>query len=317
MAIQYELRVSGIATGDGAADLVEITSDQAQQSDRPLVAVLTPPQFCDLALTESCDLETFDTLTDSESNYVDIYPGYLLGSFSVPSRSMDATDPDTFAFYMDKRRLIFFEKGDLAERVMQKIAASGVLRSTSAAHCLYVFMKALMADDLDYMGEVEDRMEDIEEDMMEKDFDITASAIMRYRRMSMRFSAFYQQMATMAAMLSDDENKLMTSEETSQFDHLENLADRLEGRAGTLREYSLQLHELHQTRIDLRQNSIMQVLTIVTVLLAPMTIVTGWFGMNLGTIPGLSLDVMWIILLVAFATCTALLLLIFHKKRWI
>lgn len=54
-----------------------------------------------------------------------------------------------------------------------------------------------------------------------------------------------------------------------------------------LREYSLQLYELHQTQIDLKQNSTMQILTIVTVMFAPLTLVTGWFGMNLTVLPGL------------------------------
>lgn len=318
MSIHYELRGADASQDAAVAGgLVEISSDEAHATPHPVVAVLTPVQFCDMALAENCTLDAFDTLTDSESNFVDPYPGYILGSFSVPSRSLETTDPDTFAFYMDARRLIFVDKGEVAERIVHRIAQAGALRSSSTAHCLYVFMKDLMADDLDFMGRVEDRMEDIEEDMMEKDFDITASAIMRYRRMSMRFSAFYQQLATMAAMLSDDEGQVMTQEDASQFDHLENLADRLESRAGTLREYSLQLHELHQTRIDLRQNSIMQVLTIVTVLLAPMTIATGWFGMNLNVLPALGFPFTWLILLGAFVVCTVALLLLFYRKRWL
>ena len=51
----------------------------------------------------------------------------------------------------------------------------------------------------------------------------------------------------------------------------------------TLKEYSMQLREMHQTQIDIRQNEIMKVLTIVTTLFMPLTLIAGWYGMNFCT----------------------------------
>ena len=61
----------------------------------------------------------------------------------------------------------------------------------------------------------------------------------------------------------------------------------------------------------------MQVLTIVTVLLAPMTLVTGWFGMNLNVMPGIDVEFMWLALLITFVVCTGFLLVIFYRKKWL
>ncbi len=318
MSIYYELRsVGALQASTLASNLVEVSADEAATSALPVVEVLTPAQFCQLGLEDCTDLATSQTLADAESNYVDIYPDHVMGSFSVPARSLEAADPDTFAFFLDKRKLVFVDDGAAAKHVLAQIVQAGVLRSTSVAHCLYVFMKYLMLDDLDYMGTVEDNMEDLEEAMMDLNTEVRTSQIMGYRRLSMRFAAFYQQLATMGAMLSDNENKMMSHEEARQFDHIENLADRLSNRADTLREYSLQLHELHQTHIDLRQNSIMQLLTIVTVILAPMTLVTGWFGMNLVTLPGADVPAMWAVMLGVFAVCIVALLVLFYRKRWL
>lgn len=318
MSLYYEIRAAGNQDADDlASNLVQISAQEADTSTLPLVKVLTPAQFCDLGIDDCKDLMTFDSLADAESNFVDIYQNYIMGSFSVPSRSIKIADPDTFAFYMDRKQLVFVDKGDVAQGILKQIEQGGVIRTMSTSHCLYVFMKDLMSDDLDFMSQVEDKMEDIEEAIMSTDLDLSASQIMNYRRLSMRFVTFYQQLATMAAMIGDDENKMMSHDEARQFDHLENLADRLANRATALREYSLQLHELHQTRIDLRQNATMQILTIVTVIIAPMTLVTGWFGMNLQVLPGLSFSFMWIVLIAAFILCIVLLLLLFHRKRWI
>ncbi|MGJ5623990.1 hypothetical protein MYD03_00160 [Mediterraneibacter gnavus] len=56
----------------------------------------------------------------------------------------------------------------------------------------------------------------------------------------------------------------------------------------TLKEYSMQLREMHQTQIDIRQNEIMKVLTIVTTLFMPLTLIAGWYGMNFAHMPELT-----------------------------
>lgn len=317
MGVRYEIRSTGLVPVDTLepSGLVEVTPAEAKKSLVPVVGVLSPRELCSLAITDVDDEEMLQTLEESESNFADIYSKYIIGSFAVPSKG--STELDTFAFYMDRQRLVFIDHGDTAEGVLRHIAQSGAIRNMTTAHCLYVFMKELLREDLAYMGTIEDQMEDLEEGLMEERVSISTPKIMRYRRMSMRFVSYYQQLATMAAMLSDDENKMMSREEVRRFDHMENLADRLAARAETLREYSLQLHELHQTHIDLRQNSTMQVFTIVTVLFAPLTLVTGWFGMNLASIPGLGFEGMWALLLVLFILCTAALLFFFRRKHWL
>lgn len=315
MGACYEIKPSGLVPAQSKGASCPADPMKAGKGFAPVVEVVTPQEFSALPLEELSDPEMLETLEEAESNFVDIYSKCIIGSFAVPLK--DSTDLDTFAFYLDRQRLVFIDRDSTAAGVLQRIAQSGAIRTTTTAHCLYVFMKELLREDLAYMGKVEDQMEDLEEGLMEERVGISTPKIMRYRRISMRFVSYYQQLATMAAMLSDDENKMMSREEARRFDHMENLADRLAARAETLREYSLQLHELHQTHIDLKQNSTMQVFTIVTVLFAPLTLVTGWFGMNLASIPGLGFEGMWALLLTLFILCTAALLLFFRRKHWL
>lgn len=55
---------------------------------------------------------------------------------------------------------------------------------------------------------------------------------------------------------------------------------RLREETQMLREYSMQVREVYQSQIDLRQNKIMKILTVVTTLFLPLTLVAGWYGMN-------------------------------------
>lgn len=318
MAICYELEELQLKpVEDHMSSLIQVNESEAERSTAPVVAVVTKQEFQDLGLENPNAHESLAELAASDSNYVDIYPSYIVGSLAVPSKTSLTEPPLLFAFYMDEHMLVFVDDDHTAETVLKHVINIGVLSDTTTGHCLYVFFKELLVDDLTFLADFEDRMESIEEHMLGSHAAVQSNAIMEYRRQSMRFGVYYQEIATMASILSDNENKLMNAQASRAFDHIENLADRLARRAETLKEYSLQLHELQQTRIDLKQNSIMQIFTIVTVLFAPLTLITGWFGMNLSVIPGLDWPFMWITLILAAVICTAALLALFKWKKWL
>lgn len=317
MSICYELEQSRLMlTKEHLPSLVQVDRTEAQHSSSPVIAILSKEEFAELGLEHADAHESLDQLAASDSNYVDIYPDYIVGSLAVPSKTSLVAEPSLFAFYLDRHRLLFVDEGNIAQKVLEHMVDIGVLSRTTTAHCLYVFFKELLVDDLTFLGRFEDKMEDIEEGMLDSNRDIPSSEIMKYRRQSMRFAVYYQEIATMASILSDNENGLMEKSGARSFAHIESLADRLATRSETLKEYSLQLHELEQTQIDLKQNSIMQVFTIVTVLFAPLTLVTGWFGMNLSLIPGLDWPFMWFALVIGALLCTGALLAFFRWKRW-
>lgn len=307
MAVRYELRDK----------MVEVSADEAKRSDVPVVEVITSDAFRTLTGIERDGVEALRSLEASETSFVEVYPGFLVGSFAVPDKADPTGDPALFSFYLEDEHLIFIEDGTVAEAILASIAKSGVMRTMGTAHCLYLFFKTLLVDDLAYLGRLEDTMEDAEEAMIERGADITTSMIMAYRRASSRLGTYYQQVAAMAAIIADDENKLMEPADARAFTRVSNLADRLANRAEIIKEYGIQLHELHQTRIDLKQNSIMQTFTIVTVLFAPLTLVTGWFGMNLTVLPGVDWPWMAAALIALAVITTSGFLIYFRRRHWL
>ena len=58
-------------------------------------------------------------------------------------------------------------------------------------------------------------------------------------------------------------------------------------RTSHLLEYAQQVKEAYQAQIDARQNSNMQFLTVISTIFFPLTLITGWYGMNFHDMPGL------------------------------
>ena len=66
-----------------------------------------------------------------------------------------------------------------------------------------------------------------------------------------------------------------------------NMMWRLKQYASLLREYAMQLREVWQAQQDARQNRVMSILTVVTTIFLPLTLLTGWYGMNFANMPEL------------------------------
>ena len=63
--------------------------------------------------------------------------------------------------------------------------------------------------------------------------------------------------------------------------------ERLHQYAAEMKEYTQQIREIYQTQITLQQNRVMNFLTVVTTIFMPLTLITGWYGMNFYNMPEL------------------------------
>ena len=64
-----------------------------------------------------------------------------------------------------------------------------------------------------------------------------------------------------------------------------------------LLEYAGQVNDAYQAKVDAKQNSNMQFLTIVSTFFFPLTLITGWYGMNFQNMPELKSGYSGVILL--------------------
>ena len=308
MAVRYEL----------LEKMIPVEPSQQEHGHVPIVTALDPEEFEELTFISQSIHDELAAVTAADSNYIDFMSDYIIGSFAIPDKENFArTDPEFIAFYMDKVHLIFVDNGRRAETILEHIQQNDLLRDKSVGGCLCAFTRAIVHGDLVYLGQLEDKMEDIEEAILDRDEDIAPRTIVNYRRFTMRLAAYYRQVANIMSLISENGLRLLKDSTAKSFRVLANDVDRLVSRMDTIESYSTQLRELYQTQIDLKQNSIMQVFTIVTVIFVPLTLVTGWFGMNLEYMPGLDWPFMVPFLLAASLILCVLLIYYFRRKKWL
>ena len=83
-----------------------------------------------------------------------------------------------------------------------------------------------------------------------------------------------------------------------------------------LRESCAQLQSLFQAEIDTRQNRIMQILTIVTTIFLPLTLLVGWYGMNFVGMPELTWKYGYPVVVVVSIVTVGISLWVCKKKKF-
>lgn len=79
----------------------------------------------------------------------------------------------------------------------------------------------------------------------------------------------------------------------------------------------MQLRDMYHTQIDVKQNRIMTLLTVVTTIFMPLTLIVGWYGMNFRYMP--ELETKWGYPGVIGLSVAIIIggLWFFKKKKWL
>jgi len=96
------------------------------------------------------------------------------------------------------------------------------------------------------------------------------------------------------------------------YDHLYRATEMLD----TLRDLSMALLETHLAIVANRTNYVMRVLTTVATFILPLSLVTGWFGMNFPKLAGLEIDNPDLFVLGLFGAITILMILLLRRGGW-
>mgnify|MGYP000930332707 CR=1 FL=1 len=167
-----------------------------------------------------------------------------------------------------------------------------------------------------FLQDYEENLSHLEEELLEGNMEDFDRKILLSRKELSVLSAYYEQLSDMGETLQQNAARHQTEQEALLFGLFCEKAGRLYDMVQTLKEYSMQLREMHQTQIDIRQNEIMKVLTIVTTLFMPLTLIAGWYGMNFAHMPELTAPGGYGIICVVCLLLIAVEIWIFKKKGW-
>ncbi len=247
----------------------------------------------------------------------DVFERSVHGTVCVPARHDEGEK--YVRFYMDEDRLLLIGGKEWTEEAVCRITEENIFDMTTCAQALFAFLDGVIYDEGEYIDELEESLNGWENKMLESGGDIPEGFeeyMQRMRRKLIKDYRYYDQLGDMAQALAESPCEIIDKKAGRMYKFLSDRMDRLSQDALNLREYSSQIYDMYQSRINLRQNKIMQFLTVITTIFMPLTLVTGWYGMNFDRMPELH----WRYGYAAVLGLSAVLLLIeyiaFRRKKW-
>lgn len=256
--------------------------------------------------------------TDSiEYCKAEMLPDCIVGTLVVPDKAAPLHDSMKLAYYLEKERLILIDENGRILDMLNHLLESELLETSGIPHFFFSFLESLIQDDMVFLQNFERRLATMEESLADTLPRELKSNVMTGRRELLVFHAYYQQLMDMCEILSENENDFFAKHFTSHFNRLFGRIDRLYDHTQILREYALQIREMHQTQVDIRQNETMRLLTVVSTIFFPLSLLTGWYGMNFQNMPELQNPWAYFILIAVCILIVALEIWYFKKKGWL
>lgn len=294
--------------------LVLASLKECLKDETPFVAIVNTEKWNKEKERYSMGID-MDVSTEMDTTKAVVNYDSLTGSFSIPQRD-DITGPRSeFAFALDEKGIVFIDDGKYVETRVNEIKTNKKWRLPSLERFIFDFIENIVKDDLRMLDNVEKSLEKIEADILSGDIGDVIGDLNTIRGDLLELGTHYEQLIDFGQELQENENQFFATENLRYFRLITDRIERYRNKVLSLREYSMQIRDLYQTQIDIKQNKIMAVLTIITTIFFPLSIVTGWYGMNFEHMPELSYT--WAYPAVA-GICLLIVtieLIIFRKKK--
>ena len=297
--------------------LKEIKKGELKNTDKQYVAVLSSDEW-------KQDLDSFEMGMDIDPDMSEIFTtkaevnyDSLTGSFSIPNRNDLSEDDSRFAFALDEKGIVFIDDSGKAEELIHNIQLAKKWKFPSLERFIYDFLDQIVKDDLRLMEKYERELDSIEKKIMGEN-DFSPSVRLNDIRSDIRdLRIHYEQLIDLGQELEENENNFFKQENLRYFRLFLNRMARLHDSSTSLRDYTVQLGDQYKANLDIRQNRIMTILTVVTTIFMPLTLIVGWYGMNFRYMPELEWRWGYPVIIVVTLLIAIGCLLFFKKKKWL
>lgn len=250
--------------------------------------------------------------TKAEVNY-----DSLTGTFSIPDRHNIAESNSKFAFALDEKGIVFIDDSGTVEEIISGVVKSKRWTNPSLERFIYDFLEQIIYHDQSILAKYDAELDEMEDKILAGEEDNYPKRLSEIRSDLRDMRIHYEQLEDLGQELEENENNFFAHENLRYFHLFTQRIARLHDTTAALRDYTAQIRELYQSQLDIKQNRIMTILTIVTTIFMPLTLIAGWYGMNFKYMPELEFKAAYPIVIAVSIVIVILSLVFFRKKKWL
>lgn len=179
------------------------------------------------------------------------------------------------------------------------------------------FFDRLTADDIQRIEDINEDIHALESEIINdrigEDFN---SQILQNEEYILKLHYYYEHMLDIVQSLDENENDILRDGKMLYISNLVRRLERLREDTDSLKNTVEHLQDAYYSYLDTQMNKTMKILTVLTTLFFPLTIIVGWYGMNFAAMPELTWKYGYIYVILLSVVVVLLLWRIGKKKNW-
>ncbi len=224
------------------------------------------------------------------------------------------------SLFLGENYVVSFQEseGDVFDKLRARIKSSvGRVRKMGPDYLAYALMDAVVDNYFLVLEAVEDRLEELDEEVYERPSHETIQDIHRLKREVLFLRKSIYPLREVAGSILRSESGLLTEATEAYFRDLNDHVMQVVDAVDSYRELISGLLDVYLSSVSNRMNDVMKILTIISTIFIPLSFLAGVYGMNFDNMPETHFEwayyVFWgVIIVLALAMVWN-----FKKRKWI
>lgn len=198
-------------------------------------------------------------------------------------------------------------------------ALAGLLQAQDgplpAERALYTFFDLLTREDGPRLEDLEESIAQLEDAIANGKSEGVTQQISMLRKKLLRLKRYYEGLYDALVDLEENQNGFLIKGQLTFMHIITNRVDRLNHSVLNLRDYVTQVREAYQAQLDIQLNQTMKMFTVITTIFLPLSLIAGWYGMNL-EMPEYGFRHAYPFVILASLLVVVVCIWYFKRKKW-
>lgn len=238
-----------------------------------------------------------------------------IGVLFLDKNNLNVTGEKVCICTGDNLLIFVYDNTDQSNRIVREFIASPISVKPSISNLFITFIEKTIIGHIEQHEQIEDEIALLENAFLTDRKNIGPGRILVLQKKLLVFKRFYEQLQHVLDDVQETKFNLIDEDNMRLFTLFTRRIDRLLKNVLVLREYVTQVRESYEAETDISLNRIMRLFTVVTVIFLPLTLIVGWYGMNL-KMPEYNWIWSYPIVITISIIIVIFTILFFRKNKW-
>lgn len=271
-----------------------------------------------LKLNNQIIIECKNNNTYSKSNF-EIYDDYYFATINIKNNKDINKEFGKIGIIIKKNVIIIInildnQNHDLDNKISTMI--KHIRNNSSLDYILSLLINTLIDGFFDTLQYLENKIISIEKELLKRDISSSLNLLIYSIKRELSLCKRYlENILYLVQNIQNIDEKILNIENWKYINNLENKITRLISTTQYLIENTIHLRDMYQSSLDFYQNRVIKLLTVITTIFLPLSLIAAWYGMNFKYMPELHSKYGYPIVIMISITIIIIFLIFFKRKK--